>query len=267
MLKIWRKRKWINNWNVVFEYHINIDCGTEAIHWDLDITGWSQAVRIVSACYFFIQLARIQALEVCIHVLYMRADFTANVRRSPHILCLVVSFGWATNSLSNKDRIRVKFASFISTENYLDPFDRNFKTRICFLDLKFSLCSESSIFSFGYFPGVRLSFSDVSKPSVRSIFKGLMKNMKYTKENTQEYVWLYIRHSDALRLRSFYNREIKTGYPRSLIASFVSITNSHLVLHSRETLAVCIRKVKKKLILQPSVGILRVVLLRASIFV
>jgi hypothetical protein len=28
------------------------------------------------------------------------------------------------------------------------------------------------ILSFGYFPGVRMSFADVSEPSVRSIFKG-----------------------------------------------------------------------------------------------
>jgi hypothetical protein len=40
---------------------------------------------------------------------------------------------------------------------------------------------KSCIFSFGYFPGVRLSFSDVSEPSVRSIFKGLMKNMFFIK--------------------------------------------------------------------------------------
>jgi hypothetical protein len=33
------------------------------------------------------------------------------------------------------------------------------------------------MFSFGYFPGVRLSFADVSEPSVRSIFKGWMKNI------------------------------------------------------------------------------------------
>jgi hypothetical protein len=51
------------------------------------------------------------------------------------------------------------------------------------------------MFSFGYFPGVRLSFADVSEPSVRSIFKGWMKNIlhpafnltpgKYPKENIQ----------------------------------------------------------------------------------
>jgi hypothetical protein len=50
------------------------------------------------------------------------------------------------------------------------------------LDFKFSPCSESCIFSFGYFAGVRLSFADVSKPSVRSIFKGLIKpKRKYTR--------------------------------------------------------------------------------------
>jgi hypothetical protein len=32
------------------------------------------------------------------------------------------------------------------------------------------------MFSSGYFPGVRLSFADVSEPSARSIFKGWMKN-------------------------------------------------------------------------------------------
>jgi hypothetical protein len=40
------------------------------------------------------------------------------------------------------------------------------------LDFKFSPCSESCMFSFGYFPGGRLSFADVSEPSVRSISKG-----------------------------------------------------------------------------------------------
>jgi molybdopterin-binding protein len=37
------------------------------------------------------------------------------------------------------------------------------------------------MFSFAYFPGVRLSFADVSKPSVRSIFKGWMKNILQVK--------------------------------------------------------------------------------------
>jgi hypothetical protein len=39
------------------------------------------------------------------------------------------------------------------------------------------------MFSFGYFPGFRLSFADVSEPSVKSIFKAWMK--KYPKENIQ----------------------------------------------------------------------------------
>jgi hypothetical protein len=42
------------------------------------------------------------------------------------------------------------------------------------LDFNVSPCSESCVFSFGFSPGVRLSFADVSEPSVRSIFKGLM---------------------------------------------------------------------------------------------
>jgi uncharacterized protein (DUF2344 family) len=38
---------------------------------------------------------------------------------------------------------------------------------------KLSCC----VFSFGFSPSVRLSFADVSEPSVRSIFKGLMKKI------------------------------------------------------------------------------------------
>jgi hypothetical protein len=54
------------------------------------------------------------------------------------------------------------------------------------LDFKFLPCSESCIFSFGYFPGVRLSFADVSEPSVTSIFKDLIKNILHRpKENIQ----------------------------------------------------------------------------------
>jgi hypothetical protein len=45
------------------------------------------------------------------------------------------------------------------------------------LDFRFSPCSETYMGFFGYFPGVRLSFADVSEPSVRSIFKGWMKNI------------------------------------------------------------------------------------------
>jgi hypothetical protein len=35
---------------------------------------------------------------------------------------------------------------------------------------------RTCVFSFGFSPGVRLSFADVSEPSVRYIFKDLMKN-------------------------------------------------------------------------------------------
>jgi hypothetical protein len=80
--------------------------------------------------------------------------------------------------------------------------------------------NQTCTFSFGYFPGVRLSFSDVSEPSVRSIFKGSMKNFfkslkmdltggsetsakinltpgKYPKENIQD-----SEHSENLKSRT-----------------------------------------------------------------
>ena len=39
-------------------------------------------------------------------------------------------------------------------------------------DFKLSPCFESCMYSFGYFPGVRLWFADVSEHSISSIFKG-----------------------------------------------------------------------------------------------
>ena len=53
-----------------------------------------------------------------------------------------------------------------------------FKTIFCckswqsILDFKLLPCFESCMYSFGYFPGVRLWFADVSEPSISSIFKG-----------------------------------------------------------------------------------------------
>jgi hypothetical protein len=136
----------------------------------------------------FSQLAKIRAREIC--VLYMHTDFTANVHRYPHILCLVESFEWATDILSDKkDRVRVKFASLISAENYLHPFGRNFITRIYV-----TLCTIS-------------------------------------------------RYSEFFK--KFVNRTIKRVYIPSIGASCVCITNSHLVLYSRETLVVCMGQVKK----------------------
>ena len=41
-----------------------------------------------------------------------------------------------------------------------------------FLDFKLSLCFESCMYSFGYFPGVRLWFAYVSEHSICSIFIG-----------------------------------------------------------------------------------------------
>ena len=48
----------------------------------------------------------------------------------------------------------------------------------CVLDFKLSPCFEYCMYSFGYFPGVRLLFADVSEPSISSIFKGWMLSMK-----------------------------------------------------------------------------------------
>ena len=42
------------------------------------------------------------------------------------------------------------------------------------LDFKLSPCFEFCVYSFGYFPGVRLWFADVSEPYISSIFKGWM---------------------------------------------------------------------------------------------
>jgi hypothetical protein len=54
-----------------------------------------------------------------------------------------------------------------------------FLNHLSILDFRFSPCSESFMFSFGYFPGIRLRFADVSEPSVRSIFNGWMKNIYF----------------------------------------------------------------------------------------
>jgi predicted DNA-binding antitoxin AbrB/MazE fold protein len=46
------------------------------------------------------------------------------------------------------------------------------------LDFKLSPCSVLSVSTFGCFPGVWFILADVLEPSVRSIFKGLMKPLK-----------------------------------------------------------------------------------------
>jgi hypothetical protein len=67
------------------------------------------------------------------------------------------------------------------------------------LDFKSSPYSESC-FLLGISPGVRLSFADISEPSVRSIFKGLMKNLHlankflYTKKYATKYAVLSPQH-------------------------------------------------------------------------
>ena len=70
------------------------------------------------------------------------------------------------------------FQSILRTHCAVLPARSNEWMRICHLDFKLSPCFESCIYSFGYFPGVRLWFADVSEPSISSIFKGWMKSMK-----------------------------------------------------------------------------------------
>jgi hypothetical protein len=90
----------------------------------------------------------------------------------------------------------------------------------------------SCMLSFGYFPGVRLSFADVSEPSVRSIFKSLIKNIffikplkmdlaegsetsaklnltpgKYPKENIQD-----SEHGENLESRIYIGVNVNCGY-------------------------------------------------------
>jgi hypothetical protein len=55
------------------------------------------------------------------------------------------------------------------------------------------------MFSFGYFPDVRLSFADVSEPSVRSKTKLNLTPGKYPKENIQD-----SEHGENLKSRRLY---------------------------------------------------------------
>jgi hypothetical protein len=57
------------------------------------------------------------------------------------------------------------------------------------LDFKLSPCFEYCVCSFGYFPGFRLWFADVSKPSVRSIFKGWMWNVCVSTSCVWRWTW------------------------------------------------------------------------------
>ena len=74
-----------------------------------------------------------------------------------------------------------------------------------FLDFKLPPCFESCMYSFGYFPGVRLWFADVSEPSISSIFRG------WPKEYIQEYFKLY--RVSQLNHGSHTNRVITMGSP------------------------------------------------------
>jgi hypothetical protein len=75
------------------------------------------------------------------------------------------------------------------TNNYIRQTKLSFcnKTDCYILDFRFSPCSESFMFFFGHFPSIRLSFADVSEPSVMSIFKGWMKNI--LPKRRQNLIW------------------------------------------------------------------------------
>ena len=77
------------------------------------------------------------------------------------------------------------------------------------LDFKLSPCFESSIYSFGYFPGVRLWFADVSEPSISSIFKGWMWSILHIQPMKME----QIECSET----SAYNNLTPGKYPKEYI--------------------------------------------------
>jgi hypothetical protein len=83
----------------------------------------------------------------------------------------LVVFCCKVSNIGNKFDTSCCACKLIRKQNFIQS------KNIYFLDFKFPPCSESCILSFGYLPGVRMSCADVSEPSVRSIFKGLMKNM------------------------------------------------------------------------------------------
>jgi hypothetical protein len=57
------------------------------------------------------------------------------------------------------------------------------------LDFKFSPCSESCIFSFGYFPGVRLSFADKPLKMVLTEGSETSENLIWRRGNTQKKIY------------------------------------------------------------------------------
>ena len=79
----------------------------------------------------------------------------------------------ARMSISNKIRpTNGQLPISMTLNSYLTKQITKQKPVIYILDFKLSPCLEYCICSFGYLPGVRLWFADVSEPSVSSIFKG-----------------------------------------------------------------------------------------------
>jgi hypothetical protein len=57
------------------------------------------------------------------------------------------------------------------------------------IDFKLSPCFEYCMYSFGYFPGVRLWFADVAEASVSSIFKGWVWRTEYSTPSLWRWNW------------------------------------------------------------------------------
>jgi hypothetical protein len=69
------------------------------------------------------------------------------------------------------------------------------------------------MYSFGYFPGVRLLYGDVSEPSISSIFKGWTYSMKYFILYIQPLKMELIEGSET----SPYNNRTLGKYPKEYI--------------------------------------------------
>jgi hypothetical protein len=77
---------------------------------------------------------------------------------------------------------------------------------------------------FGYFPGVRLCFADVSEPSVRSIFKGWMWNIPPKGHIQQEWYSLKMKLTGSLLRHGTLNRNVEGSILVGFIKFFIDFT-------------------------------------------
>ena len=80
-----------------------------------------------------------------------------NLKYFKHLGCLITSYERRLSEIERRNAVTT--AEFKKKEKG-EIFARKFKV--------------FRMYSFGYFPGVRLWFADVSEPSISSIFKGWM---------------------------------------------------------------------------------------------